>query len=294
MARECVVEMLAHAKKHQYALGYFESWDLASLEAAIDAAEETRSPCIVGFNGDFLARAGRAEPVRLEWYAAMARAAAESAKVPCAIMFNECAVDEAVVRAAVLGFNLVMLADEAAPYDDLKSRIAAIAAPSHAVGALVEAELGTLPCGAGDAHAESSLTDPNLAAEFVRDTGVDLLAVSVGNTHIRLQGEGDLDLPHLQAIRDKVRVPLVLHGGTGISATSIARAIEIGVAKVNYGTYLKQRCLAALRKALENTDQNPHHLLGFGGDADLLVVIRRAVREAILERISVLGCCGKA
>ncbi len=293
MAREPVAEMLAHAKKHHYALGYFESWDLASLEAAIDAAEKTRSPIIIGFNGEFLCRGGRAETARLEWYAALGQAAAESAKVPCAVMFNECAVDEAVVRAAALGFHLVMLADEAAPYEDLKGRIAAIEPMAHAFGAAIEAELGTLPCGVGDGHAAAALTDPDLAAQFVRDTKVDLLAVSVGNTHIRLQGEGDLDLPHLQAIRDKLAVPLVLHGGTGISATSIARAIEIGVVKVNYGTYLKQRCLAAMQQALATDQRNPHERLGFGGESDLLVVTRRAVREAILERIGVLGCCGK-
>lgn len=295
MGLESASELLAHAQRHHYALGYFESWDFASLEAAVDAAEKTRSPIIVGFNGEFLARPGRVEPVRLEWYAALGRAAAESAKVPCAVMFNECAVDDAVLQAAELGFNLVMLADEQADFADLQRRIARLVPQAHAAGAAVEAELGTLPCGAAQENASTaSLTDPQLAASFVRETGVDLLAVSVGNAHIMLKGECDLDLPHLQTLRDTVAVPLVLHGGTGISSASLARAIEIGVAKVNYGTYLKQRCLTAMRQAMASTDANPHHRLGFGGEADLAVVIRCAVREAILERIGLLGCCGKA
>ena len=101
---------------------------------------------------------------------------------------------------------------------------------------------------------------------------------------------------HLAAIRRKVDVPLVLHGGSGIAADSLAKAIALGVAKVNYGTYLKQRCLAAIRQALADADgnANPHHFLGDGGGDDLMVVVRRAVRDAVLERIGLLGCCGKA
>ncbi len=94
------------------------------------------------------------------------------------------------------------------------------------------------------------------------------------------------------AIRRKVDVPLVLHGGTGIAADSLTGAISLGVAKVNFGTYLKQRCLAALRQSVAAA-ATPHHLLGYGGSEDLLVVCRRAVRDAVLERIGLLGCCGK-
>src|SRR5664280_2545858 len=111
MPLEPVAELLSHARRHRYAVGYFESWDLASLEGVIDAAEESRSPMIVGFNGEFLARSERVPPARLEWYGALGRAAAESARVPCAVMFNECSADGWVKRATQLGFNLVMLAD---------------------------------------------------------------------------------------------------------------------------------------------------------------------------------------
>ena len=100
MPLEAATELLAHARRHRYAVGYFESWDMASLEGVIDAAEQSRAPVIVGFNGEFLARADRALPARLEWYGALGRAAAESARVPCAVMFNECPVDAWVERAA--------------------------------------------------------------------------------------------------------------------------------------------------------------------------------------------------
>ena len=90
MPLEAAADLMADARRHGYAVGYFESWDLASLEGVIDAAEETGSPVIVGFNGEFLARPDRALPARLAWYGALARAAAESARVPCVVMFNEC------------------------------------------------------------------------------------------------------------------------------------------------------------------------------------------------------------
>jgi fructose/tagatose bisphosphate aldolase len=297
MPLEPAVELLARARRHGYAVGYFESWDLASLEGVIDAAERRGAPVIVGFNGEFLSRPDRALPARLEWYAALGRAAAESARVPCAVMFNECPVDAWVERASRLGFNLVMLSDAGAPHADLVRRVAGLASAAHARGVAVEAELGVLPHGGGEpagAEAGAAPTDPDLAAEFVKQTGVDLLAVSVGNVHVLLEGQRELDLSRLAAIRCKVDLPLVLHGGSGIADRSLAGAIALGVAKVNYGTYLKQRCLAALRRSLAAGPPDPHRLLGDGGAADLTVVVRRAMSDAVLERIELLGCCGKA
>lgn len=295
MPLEPATEILAHARRHHYAVGYFESWDLASLEGVIDAAEQSRAPVIVGFNGEFLARPDRALPARLEWYGALGRAAAESARVPCAVMFNECPADGWVQRATRLGFNLVMLADARATYTDYTRRVIELVCEAHPLGVAVEAELGVMPNGAGEhAEAASSLTDPELAMVFVRETGVDVLAVSAGNVHVLLEGQRDLDLGHLEAVRNKVEVPLALHGGTGIASRSLARAVALGVAKVNYGTCLKQRCLAAIRLALAASNANPHHALGDGGGGDLIVVARRAVRDTILERIEPLGCCGRA
>ena len=205
------------------------------------------APMIVGFNGEFLARSDRVPPARLEWYGALGRAAAESARVPCAVMFNECPDDAWVVRAAQVGFNLVMLADAGAEHAELVRRVAAVVRLSHLCGAAVEAELGELPCGAGETGgAHGSLTDPDLAAAFVRETGVDLLAVTRATFTYCSTVSKSWTWRNLAEIRRKVNVPLVLHGGTGIASDSLVRAIALGVAKVNYGTYLKQRYLAAL------------------------------------------------
>ena len=95
-----IPQLLQAARAGGYALGYFESWNLESLQGVVDAAEQTRSPIIAGFNGDFLCRTTRRAPERLSWYAEMGRAAAASASVPCGLIFNECPNDEWVRQAA--------------------------------------------------------------------------------------------------------------------------------------------------------------------------------------------------
>jgi len=294
MPLEPIGKLMSAARAGRYAVGYFESWNLESLQGVIDAAESTRSPIIIGFNGDFLSRPTRRAAERLAWYGALGRAAAESAKVPVGFIFNECPNDEWVHAAATAGFNLIMPADPAAPYDDYVRRVQDITRHAHARGVAVEAELGELPCGASGGHATGGeMTDPEIAARFVAATQVDLLAVSVGNVHIKLSGQQDLNLDQLERIVQRVAIPLVLHGGTGIATDSLKQAIKRGVTKVNYGTYLKQRYLLAVHKALHNPIPNPHELLGIGGEHDVLVAGRLAVRDAVLERIETLGCCGR-
>jgi ketose-bisphosphate aldolase len=291
MPLEAIGPMMQRAVEGGYAVGYFESWNLESLQGVVDAAEETGSPVILGFNGDFLSRPARQAAERLAWYAALGRAAAESAAVPCGLIFNECPRDDWVRAAIAAGFNLVMPADPHAPLEEYTRRVVELARLAHARGVAVEAELGELPYGGPGG---GSATDPEAAAAFVAATGVDLLAVSVGNVHIQAHGEAPLDLDRLAEIHRRVAVPLVLHGGTGIAPDDLRAAIAMGVAKVNYGTYLKRLYLYAVRAAIGRDAPDPHHLLGMGGPEDALGAGRRAVRDAVLERISPLGCCGKA
>lgn len=295
MPLESVASLISSALQREYAVGYFESWNLESLAGVIDAAEQTRSPIVVGFNGEFLSRPQRHAVERLKWYAQLGRAAAESASVPCGLIFNECPIDDWVMQAAAAGFNLVMLADPTAPYDDYLRRVRRVVEHAHGLGVAVEAELGQLPCGSsGSMTHRGTVTDPQQAASFVEKTGVDLLAVSVGNVHVMVQGQQGLDLSQLERIHKVVPVPLVLHGGTGIPSEVLGQALAMGVVKVNYGTYLKQSYLAAVRRALDNDLTDPHLLLGRGGSEDVMVAGRRAVRDAVLERIGWLGCCQRA
>ena len=313
-----VTVLLKQAQRDGYALGYFESWNLESLQGALDAAEHARAPLIVGFNGDFLTAPDRGAAERLEIYAAMARAAAQSAAVPCGVFFNECTRDEFIHTAITAGYNLVMPALGGSSLAEYTRRARCICGAAHAHGVAVQAELGELPSGVGHSptgrrvgpaslpaaagtearptdHAPmSEQTDPDEAARFVAATGVDLLAVSVGNVHILMDGRRGLDLDRLARIRERVPIPLVLHGGTGIDRESLRAAVRQGVALVQFGTGLKLQYLAAVRRALGSDERNPHELLGIGGPADVMCAGRRAVRDAVLAELDILGCRGRA
>ncbi len=290
------MELIRRAKAGGYAVGYFESWNLESLQGVVDAAEESRSPVLIGFNGEFMSGKNRLAGERLRWYAALGLAAADSARVPCGLIFNECSDDDWVRNAIEAGFSQVMLDDPRAAPEAFAKRVAALAGYAHARGVAMEAEIGHLPCGAAgfvDRKA-SRLTDPEEAVRFIRATGIDILAVSVGNVHIMLDGNQPLKLDNLAAVHERTDLPFDLHGGTGIPGACLREAIRLGVAKVCYGTCLKQRYLEAIRRALAINEPNPHRRLGCGGHEDLLVAGRLAVKQAVLERIGFLGCCGRA
>jgi ketose-bisphosphate aldolase len=292
---ESIDRLMRRCREGGYAVGYFESWNLESLQGVLDAAEQTRSPIIIGFNGGFLRHDARLAAEQLPLYGALGKAAAESSPVPCGLILNECSDEGWILSAAEIGFNLVMPSGPDSPDDDYLPRAKRLVRHCHDRGVAVEAEIGELPCGAsGRVEGAGELTDPALAEQFVTETGVDLLAVSVGNVHVRLSGEQDLDLDLLAAVHQRVQVPLVLHGGTGIASRSLKEAIRLGVAKVNYGTYVKQRYLKAVRASLSGDGVNPHELLGLGGPQDVMVAGRLATRDAVLERIDVLGCRGRA
>lgn len=293
MTIESAVSLLQMAREGGYAVGYFESWCLASLQGVLDAAEARRAPIIIGFNGAFLSGQGRLAKERLRVYGGLAKAAAAAVNVRCAVIFNECASDAWTREAVDCGFNLVMPADPHAAPADYTRRVKAITEYAHARGAAVEAEVGELPNAEHGECSQGTATDPDVALEFVRATGIDCLAVSVGNIHVRLSGSAGLDLALLERLSRVVPVPLVLHGGTGIASDALTAAIRLGVSKVNYGTYLKQRYLAAVRRALASSESNPHRLLGLGGADDVLVAGRVAVRDAVLERLSLLGGDGR-
>lgn len=288
-------DLFGVARKRGFAVGFFESWDIASTQGVIDAAEEADAPIVIGFNGEFMSGDRRVAQERVALYGALGRAAAETARIPCGFIFNECPKDDWVRAAVDAGFNIVMPADAAAAPADYRRRVRLLADYAHSKNVGIEAGLEELPSGAsGTVEGEGCQTDVQEAVEFVEETGVDLLGVSVGNVHIQLEGEQSLDLERLGALTKAVKAGLVLHGGTGISSGDIRRAAALGVVKVNYGTYIKQAWLKVMREALSQPELNPHKLLGIGGPEDALMLGRKAVKEAVLSRLEPLGCVGMA
>ena len=183
----------------------------------------------------------------LERLAAAGLATAQMTRVPTAFILNEVATFSQIMRGIRAGFNAVMLDSTALPYAEHARLTRQVVEAAHPIGVAVEAELGALPDGSGELGGEvGHMTDPDEAARFVAETGVDALAVSVGNIHILLDGQSPFDRPRLAALRQAVSVPLVLHGGSGFPDAAIPDALALGVAKVNFGSALKRAFLAGL------------------------------------------------
>jgi fructose-bisphosphate aldolase, class II len=176
-------------------------------------------------------------------------AIARSAPVPVAVHLDH-ATDEELVRAAVdLGLGSVMYDTSAMPYEASVSATKALADWCHDRGVAVEAELGEIG-GKDGVHSPVARTRPGEAAAFVRDTGVDALAVAVGSSHAMLTRDAVLDLELIGDIRKVVPVPLVLHGSSGVADTTLSAAVSAGITKVNIGTQLNKIFTAAVRETL--------------------------------------------
>jgi fructose/tagatose bisphosphate aldolase len=170
---------------------------------------------------------------------------------------------------------------------------------AHSLGAAVEAEVGQLPDSdiTTDTISEGKKTDPDEAAYFVRETGIDALAVAVGNVHLLEGKKAQLDFDLIKTLRKEISIPLVLHGGTGISDDNLREAIELGMCKVNVGTAMKRAYIKAIQSYLENhcvDKMDPHNVIGRGGEQDMLCVAREAVMEEVIRFIKVFGSENKA
>jgi ketose-bisphosphate aldolase len=280
-------KLLAEAQAGGYALGYFEAWDIYSLEAVLEAAEAEDAPVILGFGGVMM-EPGWFDGGGLERLGAVGLATARAARVPVSLILNEVSTFAQVVRGIQAGFNAVMLNTSGLPYAENVRLTCQIVEVAHAVGVGVEAEVGTLPDASGEMGDEvGRLTDPDEAAHFVSETGVDVLAVSVGNVHVLVDGQAVIDWDRLEAIHQAVPVPLVVHGGTGFPEDGIAQAIALGVAKVNVGTVLKQAFLAGLTEAIRALPQRVsfQQVMGSRKEADVLQQGKNRMREEVARRI---------
>ncbi len=287
-------DLLSRAVRDRYAIGYYESWDQYSLEAAMEAAEDNNSPAIIGFGGAvtnpaWLDRTG------VEELAGLARCLADHASVPTAVLFNEARALDQLVRGLHSGCNTLMLDTSHLPFEENLRLTRQVCELAHAGGASVEAELGRLADGT-DSAVRASGTDPLEAAQFVAESGVDALAVSIGNVHILSDGEAAVDLDLLARIRATVTVPLVIHGGTGYPAAAVRAAIERGVAKFNVGTRLKQVYLAGIAEAIGGLPErvNIHRVVGSREQEDIFMQGKGRLKAEITRYLHLYGSANRA
>jgi fructose/tagatose bisphosphate aldolase len=303
------------ARKDGYAVGYFESWNLESLGAVADAAEAKRSPVILGFSGLYLPHPERVVRDRLSWCYSLGRSVCDGLSVPACLLFNESANRAWVEEAVALGFDLVMFSDEALSAEGQARSVAEVVRLAHARGVAVEGELAPLP-GAGtgvDAGARGGSAalsagggigapgrgdDPAEAARFVAQTGVDALAVNLGQEHLHGRRLVPLDHERLGRLRRNVEVPLVLHGASSVAPGEIRKAVRGGICKINVGSVLKQAFFAALMEAGAKTgrrgEYNPYEVLGSGTASDVLAAARLAMGAKVEELMELFGSAGRA
>jgi fructose-bisphosphate aldolase class II len=226
----------------------FNGITLEHGEAIVVGAERAERPAILAISHNAVRFHGSLEAV-----AAAYRMLAETAAVPIGLHLDHVEDMDLVTKAADLGFSSVMFDGSALSYDANVKATRAAADFLHERGLSVEAELGEVG-GKDGAHAPDVRTDPDDARAFVEATAVDALAVAVGSSHAMTSQTAQLDLSLVARLRDRVDVPLVLHGSSGVSDDGIAAAVRAGLTKINIGTQLNIAFSQAIRSELQRSD----------------------------------------
>ncbi len=275
-------QLLLDAQAGRYAVGAFNIENMEMAQAVIEAAQEAKAPVILQTTPGTLKYASPAV------FAGMVGALARPAKVPVALHLDHGNSFELAVAALEVGYTSVMIDGSALPIAEnilLTRRVVEAAAP---LGIPVEAELGKVG-GKEDDHAADAdtNTDPEEAVRFVRETGIDSLAVAIGTAHGFYVGTPVLDKARLGEIRRLVSIPLVLHGASGLSDADVRDCIKLGICKVNFATELRAAFTDGVKKALAATPDlyDPKKM----GSA-----ARDIVRRLVIEKICTCGAADKA
>jgi ketose-bisphosphate aldolase len=292
-------DLMAAAERGGYAVGYFESWNMESLQAVADAAQATRSPVILGFSGLYLPHPGRIVKERLSLYAALGMEACQQLPVPACLLFNESPYLDWVLEAIDLGFGLVMFSDEELHFEDQVARVCQVVDTAHRFSVAVEGELAALPGVGGELSTvpdDLCLTAPGPARAFVERTDVDALAVNIGQAHLHGRREVRLNLSRLAELREAVPAPLVVHGASSVHRADLQEAIRLGVRKINVASVLKRAYFEDLRRACAKVggEYNPYEVIGSGLENDIFAMGRVALQKTVEDLMYVFGSAGKA
>ncbi|CAL9624780.1 class II fructose-bisphosphate aldolase [Streptomyces sp. enrichment culture] len=264
------------AYAHRRAVGAFNVVQLEQAEAIVAGAERAALPVILQISENTVRYHGALEPIGSATLALARRAA-----VPVAVHLDH-AESEALVHEAVeLGFTSVMFDASKLPYDENVLATSIVVDHCHRADVWVEAELGEIG-GKDGAHAPGVRTDPREAAEFVRATAVDALAVAVGSSHAMLTRDAALDFTLIGRLRSTLDVPLVLHGSSGVGDADLASAVEAGMTKINISTHLNR---IFTRTAREQLDAQP----GIADTRTYLGPARDAVAAEVARLLTILS-----
>ena len=278
-------DVLIPARKGQYAVGLFNAPNLELARGIIEAAKELRSPVIIGTAEVLL-------PITpLEDIAAIILSMARRATVPVVLHFDHGLTFENCLRALQLGFTSIMYDCSTDTYEENVRKVGEMSRIAHAFGASIEAELGHVGDNEGSVEAvegadtASLYTDPEQAQDFVTRTDVDALAVAVGSAHGAYKLPPKLDFDRIDQIARVTGIPLVLHGGSGLTPDDFKRAIAKGINKVNIFTDINVASAKAVRDSLA---------VGKSAMTDLIAPQIEATRQVTMEKMRCFASDGKA
>ena len=279
-------QVLMPAKKGKYAVGLFNAVNMELARGIISAAEKTQSPVIMG-TAEVLFPYGPLEEVSY-YLIPMAK----KAKVPVVVHLDHGLRKETCIKALELGFTSIMYDCSTDDYDTNVAKVKEMAEIAHSYGATIEGELGHVGDNEGSAEGSSHLadpskffTDPKLAKDYVEKTKVDALAIAVGNAHGAYKLPPKLDFERIRTIASTVDVPLVLHGGSGLTDNDFRQAIKEGISKVNIFTDIN---IAAVKAEFSKfTDMNK-------GIIDLIPAAVEAVKQETIAKMELFSSDGKA
>ncbi len=285
MGKDMLVNMndiLLPAKKGKYGVGFFNAVNVEMARAIIETAEELKAPVMIG-TAEVLLPA-----MELDLVANYLIPMAKKATVPVCVHYDHGLTFERCMQAVKLGFTSVMYDCSTAPYEENITKVAEMVKICHAMGVTVEAELGHVGDNAGSGkltNPEDYFTDPDTAVDYVKRTGVDSLAVAVGNAHGDYAFPPKLDFDRIQIISGKTNLPLVLHGGSGLADADFKNAVRLGVSKINIFTDIDKAGKAGVEAGIVAGERTMMGLIPYE---------IKAMKEVVAEKIKLFGSEGRA
>ncbi|WP_050616617.1 class II fructose-bisphosphate aldolase [Bacillus testis] len=280
-----MTEMLNKALKEKYAVGQFNINNLEWTQGILAAAEEEKSPVILGVSEGAARHMGGFKTVVM-----MVKGLLEDMKitVPVAIHLDHGSSFDKCKEAIDAGFTSVMIDASHHPFEENVETTKKVVDYAHAKGVSVEAELGTVGGQEDDVIADGVIyADPNECKHLVEATGIDCLAPALGSVHGPYKGEPNLGFKEMEEIKDLTNMPLVLHGGTGIPEADIKKSISLGTSKINVNTENQIAFAKKVREVLDNDKEvyDPRKFIGPG---------REAIKATVVGKIREFGSNNKA
>lgn len=274
-------DVLPDAQSKKYAVGLFNTVNLEMAKAVLAAAEDMRSPVILGTAEVLLPFAS------LEELSYFLLPMAKKAKVPVVLHFDHGLTEGKIVESIKLGFSSIMYDCSNLAFAENIHEVAAMVGFAHKLGVSVEAELGHVGAnetGSAGASADDSIyTQPEQAKEYVEKTGVDALAVAIGTAHGAYKKKPRLDIPRLKVISETIQTPLVLHGGSGLSDDDFKNCVANGVSKINIFTDIN--CAAASAADASYREG--------AGMTDLMQPMMKAVYVETVKKMKLFNSCNR-